>query len=528
MPGDLLFELFRPQFKKMLGECKKFFDNRNKDVFKPINVISHIKPNIIEQGLKASLSTGHWIRRQGVSQMLQRLTYLQTISFLRRVDASGGDASTAKLTLPRYLHPSSVGGLCCVQTPDHGKVGLIKHLSIIGSLTIMSKDQYQNLKDFLGKRVINTNDIPPYELQDAGVYKVLLNGDWLGISKEPMELEEEIITMRFNGKFDQKNVSVVVDHDESEVKVYCCSGRLVRPTIRVINNEVLLKSKQIEHISLNKADKLDKITDWDGFLSKYPGVIDYVCAEIQPFILISDKVKNVEVMRKKMVASVEKVRGIKSRHVDDRYDDMFFLRYTHCEIHPSLLVGEITTNVPIADHNPGARNIFQYAQGKQAMGMYATNYRDRLDISFILYYPQKPLVTTMTAKYINSEVLPWGENAVVATGCYTGYNQEDSLIFNGTSINRGKFRSMYLKKYIISVQKNQSNSQDDVFMKPDTSKLLNSRSSNFETLNDAGFAPEETVLKNGDAIFGKCTPTGDARKPYKDASEIYKMNAPGC
>lgn len=57
---------------------------------------------------------------------------------------------------------------------------------------------------------------------------------------------------------------------------------------------------------------------------------------------------------------------------------------------------------------------------RQAMGIYATNYRDRLDISFILYYPQKPLVTTRTAKYTNSEILPSGENAMVAIACYTG------------------------------------------------------------------------------------------------------------
>jgi DNA-directed RNA polymerase II subunit RPB2 len=54
------------------------------------------------------------------------------------------------------------------------------------------------------------------------------------------------------------------------------------------------------------------------------------------------------------------------------------------------------------------------------MGIYATNYRDRLDISFILYYPQKPLVSTRTAKYTNSEILPAGENATVAIACYGG------------------------------------------------------------------------------------------------------------
>jgi DNA-directed RNA polymerase II subunit RPB2 len=60
-------------------------------------------------------------------------------------------------------------------------------------------------------------------------------------------------------------------------------------------------------------------------------------------------------------------------------------------------------------------------QQKQAMGIYASNYRDRLDISYILYHPQRPLITTRTLKYSNSDVMPCGENVVVAIACYTGY-----------------------------------------------------------------------------------------------------------
>jgi DNA-directed RNA polymerase II subunit RPB2 len=142
--------------------------------------------------------------------------------------------------------------------------------------------------------------------------------------------------------------------------------------------------------------------------------------ELQPYIMVADKIKVVEAMRQKMIKSLDLEKDVKSNHVDNRYDEMFFLRYTHCEIHPALLVGEITTNIPFYNCNQGPRTIFSYAQGRQAMGIYATNYRDRLDISFILYYPQKALVSTRTAKYTNSEILPAGENAIVAIACYTG------------------------------------------------------------------------------------------------------------
>lgn len=421
LTGDLMFDLFKQQYKKLLGECKKFFDNRNKSDDDPINVISNIKPGIIEQGFKASLSTGHWIRRQGVAQMLQRLTYLQTLSFLRRVDAPGGDASTSKLTSPRHLHPSSVPFLCCCQSPEHVKVGLTKHLSLIGSITIMSRDQYSLLKDFMSQQVTKTSDLSCDILRNNEMYKVFLNGDWLGVTSKYLELEKTMNDMKFRGDFDQKNVSIVADHEEGEIRVYCDSGRLVRPVLRVENNIVQLNKKHIDSISLNKSDSMHgKVTDWDEFLVKYPEVIEYVDMELQPFMMIADKVKTVEHERKKMLKSIDLSKNVSTNHVDNRYDEMFYVNYTHSEIHPALLVGEIVTNIPFYNSDAGARCMFAYAQGRQAMGIYATNYRDRLDISFIMYNPERALVSTRTAKYTNSEILPAGVNAMVAIACYTG------------------------------------------------------------------------------------------------------------
>lgn len=668
LPGDLMFEVFKQFYKKLLGECKKFFDVRNKSIETPINVISNIKPNMIEQGFKASLSTGNWIRRQGVAQMLQRLTYLITISFLRRVDAPGGDASSAKLTSPRHVHPSSVPMLCCftgdteilmangnlkqikdlidgdsvvtydratltkstteiknwfvkdsddlvkitftdgriikctsdhnlllndgfmnrmveasklkigdnivsvlnqkscvqiqqieqiepekvydfetvsdthtfvangfvssncVQTPEHAKVGLTKHLTIISSITIMSRDQYALLKDFLAKKLINVSSVPHHKLRNHDMYKVFLNGDWVGMTENAIQLTNEMKLKKSEGYFDQKNVAIVEDHDESEIRIYCDSGRLYRPTIKVVDNVLQLKRHHINSISLNKADKLKKITDWEEFLMKNPRVIEYVDSETQPYLLIADKARVVEEMRQRMINSIDLVKTVKSRHVDNRYDEMFYLKYTNCEFHPALLLGEISTNVPFSCRNPGPRNIFFYAQSRQAMGIFATNYRDRLDISFILYYPQRPLVSTRSAKYTNSEHLPAGENCMVAIACYTGYNQEDSLIFSRSAIERGKFRAMYLKKYMLQIQKNQSTSQDDQFMKPDPNKVVGMKHGSYDKLNDRGFVPEETQLFSGDVIFGKVTPIEDPNntgKTFKDSSESYKMFPPG-
>ena len=112
LPGALMFDLFKQFYKKMLNDTSKFFRKKNNDDENPQNIINQIKPNIIEQGLKAALLTGAWGKKKGVAQMLQRLSFLQTISSLRRINSPTVDASTNKLTSPRHLHGSQIGFLC--------------------------------------------------------------------------------------------------------------------------------------------------------------------------------------------------------------------------------------------------------------------------------------------------------------------------------------------------------------------------------------------------------------------------------
>jgi hypothetical protein len=135
------------------------------------------------------------------------------------------------------------------------------------------------------------------------------------------------------------------------------------------------------------------------------------------------------------------------------------------------------------------------------MGIYASNHRYRVDLSYLLYHPMRPLVITKAAKYTNELDMPSGENVIVAIACYTGYNQEDSLVMNKTSVERGMGVSTTLKKYSDQITKNTATGLDDIFMKPDRNKVIGMMDSNFyNKLNDKGYVPEETVITNGDVI----------------------------
>ena len=65
-------------------------------------------------------------------------------------------------------------------------------------------------------------------------------------------------------------------------------------------------------------------------------------------------------------------------------------------------------------------------------------------------------------RYMNFRDLPSGVNCIVAIACYTGYNQEDSLIFNQGSIDRGLFRSHFFRTYNKEVECNPSNYNSQV------------------------------------------------------------------
>jgi len=109
-------------------------------------------------------------------------------------------------------------------------------------------------------------------------------------------------------------------------------------------------------------------------------------------------------------------------------------------------------------------------------------------------------------------------------------NQEDSIVNNKSSTDRGFMRAMSVKKYDdVSKKSTQSTTEDEFGIKDKSLvKGINENERNYNKYNDKGFAPEETKIENGDIIIAKVSPISDGEgKLFRDESQAYKSNADG-
>ncbi len=210
-------------------------------------------------------------------------------------------------------------------------------------------------------------------------------------------------------------------------------------------------------------------------------------------------------------------------------NNMVFMPVTKIEQVENRMISDIT--VESDDHSFIAGDNFlssNCAQGKQAMGVYATNYENRMDkTAYILNYPMRPLVETRIMDLIHLNKIPSGSQLIVAIMTHTGYNQEDSLLINKGSIDRGmSLTTVYHTEKDEDKQK--INGDEEIRCKPDPNKTKGIKMGNYNKVNSKGVIPENTLIENRDVIIAKVTPIKENRNDhtkiikYEDQSKIYK------
>ena len=527
-PGVLMASLFRQYFSKVFKDMKtqinKEFNNGSwratnniLDLINVSNIYKIVKYNIIATGLKYSLATGNWgiknmPSKQGIAQVLSRLTYNSTLSHLRRVNTP--IEKSGKFVGPRKLHSTQVMIMCPSETPEGGSIGIVKNLSIGTVIShFVNASHIHDLIDLFGYIDIKSLDINgKHNL--SKLVKIFVNGDWIGFTENPSHLYDKLIEYRREGII---NIYTGLSWDifNNNIYINTDAGRCLRPLYIIKNNEFVIHNDMIHGFKNNKPN-------WDNLISKntinnnntqtYETVIEYL---------------DVEESNYKMIA-------MNQEKLFDTSNKVIKYRYTHCELHPCMMLGVLGSVIPFAEHNQAPRNLFQSAMGKQAMGIYVTNFKERTDsLAHILHYPQIPIVDSKIVKLLPSHNLPCGLNAIVAIASYSGYNQEDSLIVNKDSVRRGLFVSTYYRTYKVEEKKSQASGEDERFCKPDSKNTKGMKMGNYDKLNANGFIDENVKIEANDIIIGKVMRTKHRQNNltndilYKDNSQVVRPNETG-
>ena len=511
-PGNLLSNLFRQYFNKMIKDMRNIImkefnsgnwqGNKYYELVNNNNIYKIIKSNTIDSGLKYSLATGNWgiktmSNKVGVAQVLNRLNYGSTLSHLRRVNTP--IEKTGKLVPPRKLNNTQWGYLCPCETPEGASIGIVKNLSIMTYITKhTSSEPCRYYLKKMGLKLLE--DIHINDIKDS--CKIFVNGDWVGIHENIDILYQQLLSMRRKGIIDIfTGISWYIQLNELYINTD--SGRVTRPLLIVDNNKLRITKKQIQDLEKDLISWHELILPCNG----EEGVIEYVDANESNVSMIA----------------------MKSQHLTEKKDHIKY-RYTHCEIHPSTILGVLASTIPFPDHNQSPRNTYQSAMGKQAMGVYLTNFRNRIDtLGHILHYPMKPIVNTKMSEYLNTNNIPHGENVIVAIQTYTGYNQEDSVLINQSAIDRGLFRSTFYRTYKDEEKRNQSTGEEEKFGKPDVNNTIGLKSGNYDNLNEDGLPKINTFLDSNDIVIGKVIPLkqDDCPKDFKDNSVLLRSNETG-
>ena len=382
LAGPLLANLFRMLFNKLTKDVYRYLQ-KCVESNREFNLTLGVKSTTITNGLKYSLATGNWgdqkkaaSSKAGVSQVLNRYTFASTLSHLRRTNTPiGRDGKIAK---PRQLHNTHWGLVCPAETPEGQACGLVKNLALMCYISVGTPSE--PIIDFMVQR--NMEVLEEYEPQRSpNATKVFVNGVWVGVHQDPVHLVNTVQAVR-RGHMISHEVSLVRDIRDREFKVFTDAGRVCRPLF-VIDNDpkspkcgsLVLTKEHINRLEDYKdlsAEQQEEIREkeeaekgvkedgsaygWNGLIKR--GVVEYVDAEEEETVMIVMTPEDLEISRQLQAGYVLPEPSDTSETLMKRVKapmNPTAHTWTHCEIHPSMILGICASIIPFPDHNQVSR-----------------------------------------------------------------------------------------------------------------------------------------------------------------------------
>ena len=292
-----------------------------------------------------------------------------------------------------------------------------------------------------------------------------LNGRLVGYHGKPQALVKKMRELRRSGSIPY-TIGISYRDENNEIQIYTDKGRVLRPLIIVDEGKPRLTE---EHVKKLKSKELT----WNDLIQK--GIIEYIDAEEEEncFIAIEPKYLTPE--------------------------------HTHLEVSASLILGISSGFAPYPEHNSSPRVTMAAAMAKQSLGIYASNYYARFDSrANILQYPQVPIVKTDVMDSLHFHKRPAGQNFVVAIMSYEGYNMEDAIILNKSSVDRGLGRSTFFRTYT-SQERGYPSGQKDSFQIPSNVEGAQPEDT-YAKLDQDGLILPESDVGPGEVLIGKTSP----------------------
>ena len=529
--GTMLKELFKEYYKKLHSKLRLDLETKyfyNQAVFKhPGNLFKtelrhFLKERVVEIGVMKGFK-GNWgsephTKRIGITQDLNRLSFNGMISHLRKTNLA---IDNVKMVAPHLLHGSQWGYIDPLDTPDGGNIGLHKYMAIMAVVT--PHTSRSDLQNWLIKHpsVKPLSSCVPFNLSKKT--KIFINGLWIGVTTDQKLLLGDLKSHRRHALI-PVTTSIAFDVQRNLIEIFTDAGRLTRPVFyfdeetEKFSFENKKEFEQILKILDSQQSTTKLLTDegestWSKLIS---GLNDKKVKDFNPLngkCYTWEELYNDKVQLKTNKALLEYIDSNETETSliclnQDTLQTNPFQKYTHMELHESTIFSVMSNLIIYPEHNPLARNCFSCGQSKQAVSLYHTNYQLRMDkTAVVLNNGQVPLVKSQYLQYLNQEEMPYGENAIVAIMCYTGYNVEDAILINEGALQRGLFRTTYFTTYEAHEEKEVKSDAiitEKLFtnVSSDESVMNTSYGFDYNKLNEHGLIPENTHIDDKTILIG--------------------------
>ena len=389
------------------------------------------------KGFKGKWAVGGGKVKAGVIQPLSRLSFMDFMSHCRRIVL---DFDTSlDIAGPHRLHTSQFGYFCTSETPGGKSIGITKNLSMLTAISTATDPAKFIQWLFTRANVISCDQITPASV--SVTIPVFVNSGIIGYTVKPQLLWNVLKHLKWTGCL-PSSASVGFSIRDRRVFIFLDEGRPMRPLIHLGPDGAI------------PVDKIQKGISWRGLVNgTYPQTKErglYQTGFIDP--LASAEQPSLEDYITELAPYTGAIEYVDPYEANESFVAMFpeYIKKetSHLEIHPSTIVGLMTSVIPFPNHNQSPRNQLSCSQSKQGLSVYATNYPNRFDnMVHVLSYSEAPIVRTLYYDYIADGQMGYGQNLTVAIGCFTGYNQEDGIVFNADSFQRGMFRNMTFRSY---------------------------------------------------------------------------------